>query len=107
MSGWRIAIRTLHQLGGTARTDRVAGLTRLVDAGRALADARELGLVTGDGRRGPGVAATWTLTPLGRDFCEGRVAQAPASRLRQRGRIFVATWLASLPRGIRLQEGST
>ena len=68
MSGWMIATRELHRLGGgplaSVKFDRL-GPTQKEALSRMLA----LELAT---RNGPKSASTYTLTPLGRDWCEGR-----------------------------------
>jgi hypothetical protein len=101
MSAWRLAVRTLYEIGPSTslRVDVYAGG---VDVKNALTQAAKLGLVHSPGRNGSGV---WSLTQLGVDWCEGRAVELLAPRTRgsvgQRMR-FAATWLSSLPRGIRL-----
>lgn len=100
MSHWKLAAAAVYALGGTATTRDVelAG----VDP-HGLYAARRLGLVEHSEWRW--IDCQWWLTPLGIDWCEGRVALAPAPFTGRTGRPpmrFVATWLSSLPRGIRI-----
>ena len=86
MTGWRVMAQELHEAGGSLPYHAVAGCDR------ALSALSKLGLAKTTGTRGH--ADRWALTPLGIDYCEGRVK--PHGR---RGGIhFHATWLASLPR---------
>lgn len=54
----------------------------------AIKRARELGLIAHDARQ------RWALTPLGWEWCAGRIA---AVNLRPGGHRWVATWLRALP----------
>lgn len=117
MSTWRYLARSLYAIGG-AGTLAQFGDGGSVAEDRAMRAMRQMGLVETNGKRGP--ACVYTLTPLGRDWCEGRVQEcrgylpcerstarrllnrrqraaevlgAPTKRIR-----FVATWLAALPR---------
>lgn len=114
MSTWRILARSLYAIGGSG-TMAQFGDGGSAAEGAALYSMRQMGLVETNGVRGP--ACVYTLTPLGRDWCEGRVQEyrghlpcerelarralrrgdkinaTPTKRLR-----FVATWLAALPR---------
>lgn len=114
MSTWRYLARSLYAIGGTGTLAQF-GSGGSAAEGAALHSMRQMGLVETNGVRGP--ACVYTLTPLGRDWCEGRVQEyrgylpcerplarrahlrgekieaAPTKRLR-----FVATWLAALPR---------
>ena len=95
MSAWRLAVRALYELGPSTSAQvelRIGG----VNAWAALRAAQALGLVVSPGRRRLGL---WSLTPLGVDWCEGRVAQI---EVRPGGRRWVSTWLSSLPRGLRI-----
>lgn len=79
MSGWRIAVRELHELGGGP-----APIAALSTDHSAMARAVELGLVYHVGRE-------WKLTHRGRAWAEGRL-QIDGNPQRAR-----ATWLAALP----------
>jgi len=86
MSAWKLMARELHDKGGSVRYSTVMWRRAELDRLQAL------GLASCTG--GKGHAKMFTLTPLGRDWCEGR-----AEAYGQRGGIkFQATWLASLPR---------
>lgn len=97
MSAWMVAARAMYALGGSATSDELADALIVATAKAPLHELRCLGLVDNTGRRGsPG---RWVLTPLGIDWCEGRVKQI---EVKPGGRRFVSTWLASLPRGLRI-----
>lgn len=112
MSRWRLAVRALHELGGRADTFAIAD--QMIEANRptgsALSEAKLFGLVTSERRRDG--LCVWSLTTLGADFCEGRVALGRQARDGTRAAIpgkpgsrqpsFVATWLKALPMGVRL-----
>lgn len=107
MSAWRMAVRALHDLGGSA-TARDIWLKARLGGGvySGLRQAADLGLVTGPGR--PGAVGTYTLTQRGIDWAENRLALAPGVRTaggRPPMRL-VCTWLSALPRGIRLEAGA-
>lgn len=100
MSLWRILVKAIHDKGGACCAADLRPLV-VVDnhaISGELTRAKWLGLVTVEniGTANP----TWRLTGLGRDWCEGRVTLV---RTNPGGRRWVSTWLASLPRGIRLQ----
>lgn len=125
MSSWRYTVKALHAIGGKGvRTDFDAGDGSVSDYG--IRAALQLGLIERDGRRGSTVLSepiqgctkrlvlstrshcTYTLTQRGVDYCEGRITDV-AGRMRDasdgRGPLrFVATWLASLPRDIRITQ---
>lgn len=115
MSAWRLAAQALYALGGSGTINQLCyernGLTQLV----------KFGLATSNGVKGGRQRATWTLTQLGIDWCEGRVVPVcgphpldkaladrknlrPGSFHRPRARAtwFIATWLMSLPRDVRI-----
>jgi hypothetical protein len=101
MSAWKLATRALYDLGGSSTAARIsmkAGGD--LDVHSALGVATELGLVVapgkGSNRWEPG---SWVLTERGIDYCEGRVVQLER---RPGGRYWASTWLASLPRDIRI-----
>lgn len=89
MSAWRIAVKSLHALGGGPLP------TRAVDVNaKGLARARTLGLVWHINR------THWQLTARGRAWAEGRIVDLE-KRTRKMGRggtTFTATWLTALPR---------
>lgn len=98
MSAWRLTLRTLGQLGGSATTAQIADVT--IDSPRsALHQLMRLGLVEHDPAP-KSAPVVWRLTSRGRAWCEGRLEVVPwkgrptGGRPRQR---FVATWLASFP----------
>jgi hypothetical protein len=106
MSSWKLAARVLYRMGGTATVERIMDEEPDLDSGR-LCSLRLYGLATSNGRIGGNQPATYTLTQLGIDWCEGRVREVPAPRtpgIHGRRMRFVATWLASLPRGIRITQ---
>lgn len=97
MSAWRLAVRALYELGPSTSAQvelHIGG----VNAWTALRDAQALGLVVSPGR---GRLGLWSLSPLGVDWCEGRVIQI---EVRPGGRRWVSTWLSSLPRGLSLDR---
>lgn len=102
MSGWRCVIKTLHELGGGP-----------IPSAKFLAhhQPNDLYVMQGMGlvkkSRADlriGKDPLWSLTQLGWNHCEGRVAWAsPFVSPRGKGRAkgtknrFIATWLMSLP----------
>lgn len=84
MSAWRLVVMEIHRFGPMQG-----------DAAHSssLQNARVLGLIEHDEKH------RWQLTPLGLEYCEGRVVQV---EVRPGGRRFVATWLRSLPQGISI-----
>lgn len=105
MSGWRIAVKTLYALGGTATSLQVeTTTTAMLCVTKALVAAAQLGLVTSPGRRGGkwGRKETryWRLTPAGEAFVEGRLQARHGPKLTGRagaGRmLLVPTWTAVL-----------
>jgi hypothetical protein len=107
MSAWRIAVQALYDHGPMS-----AGRVELYLSGRsgsaALRDADYRGMVNTPGR-GLRHAGMWTLTQRGIDLCEGRLTLAPGEPrvpgTRPAFRL-VATWLSSLPRDIRINQGA-
>jgi len=97
VSAWRLAARDLYENGGSGTWSDVPDYKAL----RALV---RLGLATNTGtnRSGKGSPDVWTLTQLGRDYCEGRIAVETARGFKRHK--VQATWLASLPKGIRLES---
>jgi DNA-binding NarL/FixJ family response regulator len=71
MTHWQTITRALHAKGGgplrRVQFDHELATDGL--ASTAIGRARELGLVVATGRYG---ASTWSLTDLGREWCEGR-----------------------------------
>lgn len=126
MTCWRVCARRLYELGGTAtRAEFKDGFSvRGDDMG--LRSLRYLGLATHSGR----AYGVWALTQAGIDFCEGRlqyIAKSaaffgraptktpPVRRLRKeradggatpisKEKIFAPTWIAVLPRGVKLVD---
>jgi hypothetical protein len=96
MSAWRIVVRSLYEMG-PATSGMVELHTGGTNAWIALRDARVIGLVSSPEKKdGTGL---WSLTPIGVDWCEGRVTSVS---LRPGGRRWVSTWLSALPRGLRI-----
>lgn len=79
MSGWMIAARELHRLGGgplpSVKFDRLGPGQK-----EALSRLLALGLVT---RAGCKLNSTYTLTEAGRDWCEGRAIVAQRKQAAQ------------------------
>lgn len=101
MSAWRIVVRRLHSIGGKGPRGRFdIDFASQEQSNWAIERAKELNLIrcTKRGRFGH-----WELTPLGREFCEGRAdVRSVLTGAGHRPREFIAvTWLASLPRDIR------
>jgi hypothetical protein len=96
MSAWRLAVRALYD-HGPATSQQVELRIGGVYAHKALSAAVAYGLVHSPGKNNG--TACWSLTPLGVDWCEGRVTQV---EVRPGGRRWAATWLSSLPRDIRI-----
>lgn len=102
MTAWRIITQAVHAAGGSATTER---LQRYVETDMRttsiwLGIAARRGMVYPTRVPGAGNGRLWCLTQLGRDWCEGRITEIET---KPGGRRWVSTWLASLPRGIRLQ----
>lgn len=91
MSGWRIAVSSLHAAGGGPLPSR-----KFDAAPEHLQRAKELGLlwlING---------THWQLTAIGRALAEGKAAvlvnyAEPGGGSGRRGTRVVATWLAALP----------
>jgi hypothetical protein len=105
MSGWRIVTRALYELGGSGTTRDVArhlGRYDWLDLSSILSSCRGVGTLTssavGVGSNSD-TPCTWTLTPVGIGWCEGRYV---AVTVRPGGRHWAATWIESLPRGLTL-----
>ena len=79
MSGWMIAARELHRLGGgplpSVKFDRLGPGQK-----EALSRLLALGLAT---RAGCKLNSTYTLTEAGRDWCEGRAIVAQRKQAAQ------------------------
>lgn len=98
MSGWRILVKQLHEIGGgPARRVEFDTLPTLIAGTQALTRAKQLGLIESHIR---GYRWKWTLTDLGRDWCEGRVDIVGVQISRIGGPVLrpVATWLKALPK---------
>lgn len=100
MTTWRIVTRSLYDLGGTATNAQIRRNLPMcvITAGVALNRAAEFGLVH---RTGPKTQSHWHLTTHGWDWCENKIQQVET---RPGGRRWVATWLISLPRGVRIHQ---
>jgi hypothetical protein len=104
MSRWRIVVRDLFDHGPSSA--RQVSLRTGLDARYGLEDARRLGLAESPGR---GPSGSWKLTQKAVDWCEGRLAMSHRPWSPQGGRPptrFVPTWLSSLPRDIRINQGA-
>lgn len=98
MSSWKLTLRALYVLGPATSQQIDTYLFGQVNTFKSLYEAKKLGLVVSPGR-GHGTYRPWRLSQRGIDWCEGRLAQVEQ---RPGGRMFVATWLASLPRDVRI-----
>lgn len=133
MASWRIVTRALYELGSPATAAQVELQAHgMAGVSPALQEAADKGLMhrPGAGHSPGNVAPLWTLTDLGRRWAEGSVRdvrgalpeerarwnnrggkkRGPAAGLsprgpRGRGIWFAATWLAALPRGVRIEPG--
>jgi hypothetical protein len=98
MSAWRALVRNLYEIGGGPAPRRAFDNLPTLSAARGgLNCARDFGLIKA---RLQTCDWVWTLTDLGRDWCEGRVAIVGVMN-KPRGRPVlrpVATWLKALPR---------
>lgn len=99
MSGWRLVVHDI-----AAADDGVANPAALGHDYTSIHRAETLGLI---GRvtnhvRTHGQPTLYALTAFGIEFLEGRVVQAET---RPGGRRWVATWLRSLPQGVRVADG--
>ncbi len=104
MSTWRLIVRALHDIGGSGTNaqirKRMGGVMEFDASGVSaeLCRAAELGVITSAGRRGHD--NIWQIITTGLAWLEGRITMV---RTRPGGRRWVATWLESLPRGLRIQ----
>lgn len=103
MSQWRIALRALHSAGKPMSVQEIeTAVGGSFEARGAMHRAQLLGLARSSLR---GRHASWSITDRGIAWCEGRIVERQAPRAcdpsRRRYR-FVATWLSSLPRDIRI-----
>lgn len=131
MSSWRIVTRALYELGAPATAAQVElQANGMAGVSGALQEAADKGLMhrPGSGHAPGNGAPLWALTDLGRQWAEGRVRDVrgalPEERARWnnrggkrghcgqsprgprgRGIWFAATWLAALPRGVRIEPG--
>lgn len=104
MSAWRLAVRRLYALGGTATVARIDDGT-INSLHRTLLSARILGLVSSSWD-GPWSQATYTLTEKGWLWCEGKLRDTYG--LRGMGKdpkalSFIATWLRAFPEPVQLE----
>lgn len=98
MSAWKLIAKELYAAGHPlASTEFMHGSRR--DA----FEAAKRGIVQrANGtraERGGNAQTLWELTPLGREWCEGRAM--PEYR-RPGGYCWIATWLRALPQGLRI-----
>jgi hypothetical protein len=107
MSGWKIVTKALHAAGGgplpatkfdpcdMPRTSFLSALANAVTYGFVASDQGQRG-------RNRSVAGLFSLTPLGRDWCEGMVQVTYIGisyRMGKRAPMSIAaTWLKALPR---------
>ena len=107
MSAWLAVVRDLSALGGEATLTQIAAQRPLMwganfeRIGGALQLAKSKGLTVCNGR-GLKAATSWRLTELGHDFMSGRVVEREARSHDVHGRYWSATWLRSLPEGVRV-----
>jgi len=102
MSAWKLVIRELHARGPL----RSAQCMSVAHPSSALEQAEAHGMATFDG---PHPLQAWRLTDKGRAFAEGRLVLQTRVTLTggadvSRRYVPRATWLASLPVGVRLQS---
>jgi hypothetical protein len=93
MSAWREVVRELHRHNGKIESGKVL-------AREGQYTAKQYGLIELTGERGQ-PKRFWILTSKGRAWAEGRlefVHNGPTAKAQ-----FRATWLESLPRGLRIQ----
>lgn len=100
MSGWMVRVRALHAAGGGPLPRRAFDPmdTSLGESEKsAMTPAVAHGLVVSQKHK---FVWFWTLTPKGRDWCEGRVqlVETPRKGSGRGKRRMVATWLQALPR---------
>lgn len=99
MSAWKIRLRRLYDAGGGPLQRRAFDPmdTVLDDETEPMGPAIRHGLVTSQRVK---FVWLWTLTPRGRDWCEGRITLTEEKRgTSGRGKMqTVATWLSALPR---------
>jgi hypothetical protein len=95
MSAWKIVVRRLHNLGGTANTRRLDDGS--FDCLQALACSRRLGLTVSTGRSPEG--ATHSLTERGLLWCEGKLrdTRGEGTAMTRKSMGLIATWLRALP----------
>lgn len=103
MSGWLLAMREVYDAGGVTTAARMH--SSLAD----IETARTKGVIARSGALGGAGPHVVQLSPRGRALCEGKLefyvppytsttgGRAPGTHRRLR-----ATWLASLPEGVRL-----
>lgn len=100
MSAWKLIVKRLHAHGGEGKRHQFDRADP--NAARGILEAKRLGLVKSNGLGGRGTA--WTLTELGRAYCEGRAEARSGPYTNGRPKVVIAlTWLASLPQDIRLK----
>lgn len=113
MTVWRVITRTLHEAGGACTAQELEARGRFdFDVQSALDYASGHGLVRSEkGQGGSRTAGRWLLTKKGQDWCENRLTTVELRRIPWRekppqfvGLRFVPTWLASLPRDIRIEQ---
>lgn len=104
MSAWRVAAKAIYARGGIAMSKELHELS-----GSPFGPLQELlrmKLATSTGKNG-NQAALYTLTPKGVAFVEGRleVIRRPHNGYGRKTRqmVWKATWIDSLPRGLRLE----
>ena len=103
MSGWLLAVREVYEAGGVTTAARMhAPLDE-------IANARRRGMLEPGERGGGAKPHRVALTPLGRAVCEGKLefyvppfTSTTGGRALGTHRRLRATWLASLPEGVRL-----
>lgn len=113
MASWKIVVRSLYLVGGTSTASNLQMMMESDSPAVAgLSQARDYGLARCNGSRGgPNTRnpATWTLTRKGIDWAEGRVRDTHGSKITGipgAGLMrFLPTWLAALPRDVRITPG--
>jgi hypothetical protein len=107
VSAWRTLVKALYAAGGSAPRRQFDMLANERTSQWALQEARRLGLMDGPGRGGDSAYKPYSLTQLGRMYCEGfaevREHRMPGQHGRSKQFVGV-TWLSSLPRDVRIKQ---
>ncbi len=109
MSGWKVALHELYNLGGTARLRQL----QVTDNGIHITDhnlrtAISYGLVVSSGRLDARSPVLFSLTVKGYLWCQGKIIEGRGigTAKSRKALGFRATWLLSLPEGVRITATS-